>query len=124
MTQPTFFNCYPIEYNQRLCYYPFAVNLDRYVGHCNTFNDLANRTYVPNKRKDLNLHYVYMITAENESKTIAIHMSCECTSIFDGKAYDLNQKQNNNNRLCECKSPKEYIAYKKHYIQNQGTCNC
>ena len=92
MTQPTFFNCYPIEYNQRLCYYPFAVNLDRYVGHCNTFNDLANRTYVSNKRKDLNLHYVYMITAENESKTIAIHMSCECTSIFDGKAYDLNQK--------------------------------
>ena len=28
MAQPTLINCYPIEYNQRLCYYPFAVNLD------------------------------------------------------------------------------------------------
>ena len=42
-----------------------------------------------------------MITAGNESKTITIHVSCECTSIFDGKANYLNQKENSNNRLCE-----------------------
>ena len=35
------------EYNQVLQYYPFMVNLDRYVGSCNTFNNLSSRTYLP-----------------------------------------------------------------------------
>ena len=75
MAQPTLINCYPIEYNQRLCYYPFAVNLDRYVGHCNTFNDLSNRTYVPNK--DLNLHCLYDYCRkriENNNNTYIMRM--------------------------------------------------
>ena len=29
MTHPTITNLHPNEYTQRLCYYPFMVNLDR-----------------------------------------------------------------------------------------------
>ena len=32
-----------------LHYYPFVVNLDRYVGDCNTLNDLSSKVCVPNK---------------------------------------------------------------------------
>ena len=35
------------EYNQILQYYPFMVNLDRYVGSCNAFNNLLSRICLP-----------------------------------------------------------------------------
>ena len=54
-TQPTPFNLYPNEYSQGLHYYPFGVNLDRYVGSCNTLDDISNTLYVPNKSKELKL---------------------------------------------------------------------
>ena len=66
MTQPALINFYPIQYNQQLSYYPYPVNLDRCVGHCNTFSDLSNRTYSRKKTKDLSLHYFNVVTAENE----------------------------------------------------------
>ena len=44
MIQPTTINLHPIEYIQGLGYYPFAVNLDRCVGSCNTLNGLSNQT--------------------------------------------------------------------------------
>ena len=49
MIQPALINLFPNEYSQELHYYPFAVNLVRYVGSCNTLNELFNRVYVPNK---------------------------------------------------------------------------
>ena len=55
MTQATLINFYPIQYNQQLSYYPYSVNLDRCVGHCNTFSDLSNRTYIRKKTEDLSL---------------------------------------------------------------------
>ena len=36
-------NLYPNEYNEGLHYYPFAVNVDRCMGSCNTLNDLSNK---------------------------------------------------------------------------------
>ena len=36
MIQPTLINLHSNEYTRELCYYSFAVNLDRYVGSCNT----------------------------------------------------------------------------------------
>ena len=44
-------NFHTNEYSKKLCYYLFAVKLDRYVGSCNTLNDL----YVPSKTEELNL---------------------------------------------------------------------
>ena len=32
--QPTLINLHPIEYNQELHYYPFAVKLDKCDGNC------------------------------------------------------------------------------------------
>ena len=62
MTQPTFINLHPNEYGQEFHYYPFAVQLDRCVGSCNTLNDLSNKVCVPNKTDDLNLSVFNMIT--------------------------------------------------------------
>ena len=42
MNQTTIINLYPNEYYEKLCYHPFVFNLDRYLGSCNTLNDLFN----------------------------------------------------------------------------------
>ena len=68
-TQPIIINLHPNEYTQGLLYYPFAINLDRCIGSCNTFNDLSNKIFVPNNTKDLNLSVFNMITGKNEAKT-------------------------------------------------------
>ena len=75
MAKPTYFNLNPDEYIKGLHYYPFAVNLDRYNGNCNTLDHPSYKICVPNKTKDLNLHVFNMITGINESKTIK-HISC------------------------------------------------
>ena len=53
MTQPCFINLHPKEYSQEFHYYPFAVELERSVGRCNTLNDLSNKACVPHKSEDL-----------------------------------------------------------------------
>ena len=94
-TQPTVINLHPNEYTQGLCYYPFAVNLDRYVGNYNTFNDLSDKVCVPNKTEYLKLSFFNMITGIMESKTLTKHISCECKCKLGGRKYNSNQKWNN-----------------------------
>ena len=103
MVEPALVNLLPNEYSQELHYYPFAVNLDRHVGSCNTLNDLCNKAYFPNKTEDLNLSVLNLITGINELK---------CNS---------NQKWNNDKCRCECK--KHHIC-EKDYIWNPATCSC
>ena len=52
MTLPTLINLNRDEYMKGLQYYPFAVNLDKCTGSCNSLNDLFNRIYIPNKTED------------------------------------------------------------------------
>ena len=85
MTQPNLINLHPNGYSQVFHDYPFAVNLDRCVGSCNTTKDLSNKVCVPNKTEDLNLSMFNMITRINESKVLAKHISCKCKCRFDGK---------------------------------------
>ena len=68
MIESTFINLHHNQYCQEFHYYPFAVKLDRYVGGCNTLNELSNKGCVPNKTKDLNLSVFNMITGINEPK--------------------------------------------------------
>ena len=65
MIQLTLINLHPNEYSQESHYYPFAVKLDRYVGSCNTLNDLSNKVCFPSKTEDLNLSVFNMITGIN-----------------------------------------------------------
>ena len=83
--QPTLTNLHPNEYNQELHYYSFAVKLVRYVGSCNTLNDLSTKEFLPNKTGDLNIHIFSIITGINDSKILIKHTSCECKCIFDGR---------------------------------------
>ena len=53
MTQPTLNNLHSNEYIEVLRYYPFAANLNRWMGSCNTLNDLSNKVSVPNKTDDI-----------------------------------------------------------------------
>ena len=53
MTQSTYTNLHSNEYSQELLYYPFAFNLDRCVGSCNTLDDLSNRVCVLYETEDL-----------------------------------------------------------------------
>ena len=91
MIQPTLIKLHPNEYSQNFYYYPFAIKLDRYVGSCNTLNDLSNKVCIPNKTEDLNLSVFNMITGINESKLLTKHISCECKCKFDGTKCSSNQ---------------------------------
>ena len=44
MTKPNVINLHPNEFSQELHQYPFAVKLDRYIGRCNTLNDLTKKS--------------------------------------------------------------------------------
>ena len=82
--QPTLLNLHPNKYSHEFHYYPFAVKLDRCVGHYNTLTDLTNKVCVPNKTEDLNLSMFNLITGINEWKTLIKHISCKCKCKFDG----------------------------------------
>ena len=120
VTQPTLINLHPNEYSQEFHYYPFAVKLDRYVGSCNTLNDLSIKVCVPNKTEDLDLSIFNMITGVSESKTLTKHISCKCKCKFDGRKYNSDQWWNNNKRQHECK--KCHVCEKD--IWNPATCSC
>ena len=62
ITQPALINLYPNEYIEILHWYPFEVNLDRWIGNFNTLYDLSNQV---NKTEDLDLSIFNMITGIN-----------------------------------------------------------
>ena len=95
MIQPTLINLHSNEYSQELHYYPFAVKLDRFVGSCNTLNDLSNKVCVPNKTEHLNLSMLNMIAGINELKTLIKHIPCKCKCRFDGRKCNSDQWLNN-----------------------------
>ena len=92
MTQPTLINLHPNEYTQGLRYYPFAINLDRSVGSCNTLDDLSNRICLLNKTEDLNLNVFEIIKRINEPNILTKHVPYKCKCKFDGKNCRSNQK--------------------------------
>ena len=98
--QPSLINSHSNEYSQEFQYNPFAVKLDRFVGSCNTLNDLSNKVCVPKKTKDLNLSVYNMITGINEPKTLTKDKPCECKCRFDGRK--CNSDQWCNNDKCRC----------------------
>ena len=65
VTQPTLIKLHPNEYNQELCCYPSAVNLDGCFAICSIVNELSSRVYIPNKTEDLNLHVFNTIPGIN-----------------------------------------------------------
>ena len=56
-------------------YYPFAVNLGRCNGSCNTLDGPSSRICVPNKTEDVDLNAFNMIIGTNESKALTKHSS-------------------------------------------------
>ena len=48
ITKPNLIDLNPDEYNQKLRYYRFTVNLDKFSGSCNIPYDLSDRICVPN----------------------------------------------------------------------------
>ena len=74
MTQPTLTNFQCNEYSQELNYYALAVNLDGSVRSGNTFNDLSNKVFVPNKTEDLKLSFFNIITGIKQSTILTKHV--------------------------------------------------
>ena len=110
MTEPTFINLHP-----------FAINLGRCVGSCNTLNDLPNKVCIPSKTGDLNLSVFNTITGINESSVLTKHISCECICKFDGRKCNSDQKLKSNK--CQCEWEKHHI-HEKGYIWTPATCSC
>ena len=125
LIQPTLINLHSNEYSQEFHYYPFPIKLDRYVGSCNTFNDLSNKVCVPNKTEDLNLSMSNMITGINELKALTKDISCKYKCNFDGKKCNSKQWWNNDasDKKCRCECKKHHIC-EKYYIWNPATRSC
>ena len=52
---PNLINLHRNKYSQEFHYYAFSITLDRFVGSCNTINDVSNKVCIQNKTEDLNL---------------------------------------------------------------------
>ena len=78
----------------------------RYVGSCNTQNELSIKVYVPNETEDLNLSLYNMIAEVNESKSLK-RISCECK-------YKIECNQNWNIK-CHCNLKKSYCVWKIYF---------
>ena len=76
-----------------MCYYSFAVSLDRCARSSHTCDDLTSRVCAPKI---------------NESMTLTKHISCKCESKFDDRKCNLNQNWNNGKCRCDRKNPKEH----------------
>ena len=83
MTRLTLINLHPNEYSQEFHHYAFVVKSGKCAGSYKTLNDLSKKVHVPNKTEDLSLCVFDMIAGINESKTLTMHISCECR--FNGK---------------------------------------
>ena len=101
--QPVFINLHSNEYSQQFHYYPFTIELDKWVGSCDALNELSNKVCVPNKTENSNLNVFNMITGINEPKTLTKHISCKYKCKFDGRNCNSDQWWNNNKCWCECK---------------------
>ena len=75
----------------------FGADMVASVHTDNTFNDLSNKVSPPNKTEDSNLSMLNIITGIDESRTLTKHVSCQCKCKFDGRRYNLNYWQNNEN---------------------------
>ena len=104
----------PDEWNQRLHYYPFMVNLDSCNGSCNTLDVTSGRVCVPNKTEEISLNVFDMITRINESKTLPKHISCKCKCKFDSRKFDTNWNWNKDKY--RCKNPTKTLCVQTHYI--------
>ena len=113
MTQPTLVNLHRNEYIEGLWYYAFVVNLDIFMGICNTLNDLSNKIFVPNKTAHLDLSAFNMITGINESKILTKHMSCEFKCKFDNRKSNSNKKRKMLNVYVSTKIQKNIMHMKK-----------
>ena len=87
MTQATLLNLHPDEYNQEFHYYPFVVELDRFVGICNVLNDLRNKVCVLSKTENFNLGVFNMTRGINESKTLTKYVLCACKCKSDERNF-------------------------------------
>ena len=85
-------------------YYPFAINLNKYLGSRDTLFDLSKKVCVPNKTENLNLSVFNMITGINESKTLINLISCECECKLDGRKCNLIQNWNSDKCRCDCEN--------------------
>ena len=127
MIELTLFDLHTNEYGQGLCYYLFAVDLERFVGRCNTLNDLSNKLCVPvfNRLcvpvKTKNLNVFNLIIGIDESRTLTKHVSSKCECKFGGSKYNSAQKWNNDNYMCECKHCQ---TYNENYIWDPTICIC
>ena len=118
MAQPTLINLNPNEYTERLRYDPFVVNLDKYMGSCNTINDLSNIICDSTNTEDLSFSIFNMITEITASKILSKHILCECKCKFPGCKCNSNQKCENDTCRCESKNPKKHcIIWKRLYLE-------
>ena len=91
---PTLIGLHPVE----LSYYPFMVSSDKFIGICNSVDDLSVKAFVPGKVKDINVKAFNILTSKIEAKTMVKHISCYCKSKFNSATSSSNQKWS-----CECK---------------------
>ena len=93
MARPTLIDLNPVE----LKYYSFMIILEKCTGCCNA---LSSKICVPKETKDMNVKVFNMITNENDVKTMAKHIPCDCKCKLNSSTCNSNQKWNKN--ICQC----------------------
>ena len=65
-----------------------------------------------------------MVRVINKLQISTKYTLCKGKCKFDGRNCNSNQRQNNDECLCECKYLKEHYVCEKNYIWNLATCSC
>ena len=84
MVRPTLTDMKPPE----LKYYPFMISLNKCTGSCNVLP--PKKKCVSKETKDKNVKTFNMITNNNETTTMAEHISCDCKCKFGKKTSNSN----------------------------------
>ena len=92
MVRPTLIDLNPVE----LRYYPFVISLNKCTGGCSV---LSPKIYFPKETKDINVKVSNTIKNQNEAKTMAKDILCDCKFKFNSTIFNSDQKWNN--KICQ-----------------------
>ena len=101
--------------------FPYKIEVDRYIGSCNSKNNPYCKIHLPDSIKDISVTSLDLISQRLVLKNISFHKTCKCGCKLDEKVCNNLQRWNGNKCRCEClKIKKCNISYS----WNVNNCRC
>ena len=97
-------------------FYPFGIQINRYIGNCNNINNPYAKICVLDVTKDLNVEVFNLMSRTNETRFIKWHEKYKRKCRLDAIVCNNKERWNKNKCRCECKEVIDKCIYNKRYI--------